>query len=449
VKLVAVAVAVHVHVHAPFVHADGFVGEGSPRAIGRAGVGTVGDDGGGALLVNPAAIARRDTSRAQLAVAFIDDSLDWRGDGGGPLARGQGESSTLPLAAFETGVRCWVIGAAASTTAASSRALRAPSSLPPDQLANAFDYRYTGIVGAARRDTFTIGAARRLGDAVALGVSVAESRVALSEQRRIWAGFSGRDAIGDPAHDIELQIAASGWSPSAVIGVLVAPPDTSLELGASIGYAGLARVRGGVVTADSTAVMAQNFAATATLDLHQPLALRTGARWLGDRWIAEVDGDLWIYPASAVAPTWQIAGLRVVDTSTAVADVTALPSRASARTRGTVRAAVDVELVAGFLWATAGYAFASAGTDVARLSPTFGTLASHTAALGLEVTAGGYTITLGWSHAWAITRTPGTTLWALDNPFGAGDRAVPLGTYSGGTDIVGIGIDAELGGPLR
>src|SRR5262249_52708015 len=38
---------------------------GSPRAIGRAGAATVGDDGGGALLINPAAMARRDTTRAQ------------------------------------------------------------------------------------------------------------------------------------------------------------------------------------------------------------------------------------------------------------------------------------------------------------------------------------------------------------------------------------------------
>src|SRR5262249_19063752 len=39
---------------------------GSARSIGRAGTGTVGDDGGGALLINPAAMARRETKRVQL-----------------------------------------------------------------------------------------------------------------------------------------------------------------------------------------------------------------------------------------------------------------------------------------------------------------------------------------------------------------------------------------------
>ncbi|MEJ7597608.1 MAG: hypothetical protein WKG01_06835 [Kofleriaceae bacterium] len=44
---------------------------GSPRSIGRAGVGTVGDDGGGALVINPAAIARRDSTRVQLALRLL------------------------------------------------------------------------------------------------------------------------------------------------------------------------------------------------------------------------------------------------------------------------------------------------------------------------------------------------------------------------------------------
>ncbi|MCX5745587.1 MAG: hypothetical protein NT062_24180, partial [Proteobacteria bacterium] len=49
-------------------HGDGLVGGAMPRAIGRAGTGTVGDDGGGALLLDPAALARRETTRVQLGI---------------------------------------------------------------------------------------------------------------------------------------------------------------------------------------------------------------------------------------------------------------------------------------------------------------------------------------------------------------------------------------------
>src|SRR4051812_24135454 len=78
----------------PRAQADGIaVIGGSPRAIGRAGVGTVSDDGGGALLINPAAMARRDTRRFELGAGFVDDSLAWRRASTVPVARDQAGSS--------------------------------------------------------------------------------------------------------------------------------------------------------------------------------------------------------------------------------------------------------------------------------------------------------------------------------------------------------------------
>ncbi|HEY5952432.1 MAG TPA: hypothetical protein VIV40_43335, partial [Kofleriaceae bacterium] len=121
-----------------------------------------------------------------------------------------------------------------------------------------------------------------------------------------------------------------------------------------------------------------------------------------------------------------------------------LPSRISSRTHGALRAAFDVELISGFLWATGGYAFTTAGTPRARLSPTFGDLGGHTAALGVEATAGGFTITLGWARTWSIKEPEPVTRWQLDNPFATGDRAVPSGTYDGSTDMIGLSIDADL-----
>ena len=97
--------------------ADGLVVVGgSPRAIGRAGTGTVGDDGGGALLVNPAAIARRDATRTQLGVSLSDDAMDFTPTGdNAPTAHDQGGSSALPFAAIEGSFHGFVIGAAAET----------------------------------------------------------------------------------------------------------------------------------------------------------------------------------------------------------------------------------------------------------------------------------------------------------------------------------------------
>jgi hypothetical protein len=111
-----------------------------------------------------------------------------------------------------------------------------------------------------------------------------------------------------------------------------------------------------------------------------------------------------------------------------------------------VRGALDVELVGGFLWATAGYAFTTGGTSSTRQSITFGDLGGHTAAVGLEGTAGGVTLTLGWSRTWSVAeRLPSDLM--LDNPFEAGDRQVPIGTYDGSIDQIGILVDVEWDAP--
>jgi hypothetical protein len=112
-----------------------------------------------------------------------------------------------------------------------------------------------------------------------------------------------------------------------------------------------------------------------------------------------------------------------------------------------VRGALEVELVAGFLWATCGYAYATAGTDDAHLSGDFGDLGGHTGALGLEVAAGGFTVTLGWSRTWAPSRSASASAWLHDNPFELADHAVPPGSYDGSRDMVGLTIEGELDAP--
>src|SRR5690606_1341686 len=146
----------------------------------------------------------------------------------------------------------------------------------------------------------------------------------------------------------------------------------------------------------------------------------------------------------AEATTWQVSGVSIIDTVSPLhvsTPLSAVPSRLASRTHGALRGAVDVELIGGFLWATAGYAYATAGTPAAQLSPTFGDLGGPPAALGLEATAGGFTVTLGGARTWSIKSPEPVSRWRLDNPFGTGDAAVPPGTYDGSTDMIGLSLD--------
>jgi len=426
--------------------ADGLVIEsGSPRDIGRAGTGTVGDDGGGALLVNPAAMARRDTTRVQVGAAIVDDNVDFHPNlPDTPRARDQAGSSVLPLVSAEMALGGWIVGAGAMTSAASDRALASPSDFPASELGNRFEYRYAGISSSLRRDTVAIGAARRIGEDVAFGIAASASRVSIAEDRRVWAGFAGRESVGDPNHDVDLAMSADDpFSPSVVAGVLVAPPDTRIELAASIAWARAAHATGTVsATGTPGEVSTQVLSPTASITVREPVTARIGARWLGSRWIAEVGGDLWMMPSTD--ERWALGDVRVIDATGVSADLTSVESRLAPRMQGAVRAAVDVELVSGYLWVTAGYAFTTSGTADDRLSPTFGDLGGHTLALGLETSAAGMTISLGWARQWSIARTVTATDWLDDNPFAAGDGPIATGSYDASRDLVGIAIDAEL-----
>jgi len=428
--------------------ADGIsIAGGSPRAIGRAGAAVVGDDGGGALLINPAAMARRDTTRVQVGVAVIDDDVRWQTDAeGAPLSRGQAGSRLAPLGAVISAAGDWVLGIGAMTSAVAARSLARPGDIRGD-LYSTFDYRYAGIAGSYRRDTLAFGAARRLGDSLALGVSFGASRLNVSEHRRIWAGFGGRESIGDPKSDVDLVLTGTDrLSASAVAGVLYAPEDSPIELGASVAWARRVKIEGAVAAVGSPngPTIQQNAGASASLDVRQPLAVRAGGRYLGDRIVAELDGDLWIAPDSAGSAVWTVAGLGVVDTSGVYAGVTRVPSRISQHTHVALRVAVDVELIPGFLWATGGYALSTLGTPADRLSPSFGDLGGHTLGLGLESTAGGFTVTLGWSRTWSLATAAPTAL-RLDNPFDGGDGPVSSGTYDGSIDQIGVLLELELG----
>lgn len=431
-------------------HADGIaIVGGSPRAIGRAGAAVVGDDGGGALLINPAAMARRDTTRGQVGIAVVDDSVQWQSaTQAAPLSTGKAGSRLAPLAAAIGSLGPWTLGAGVMTAAVSERSLPRPGDVR-ESFGASFDYRYAGIAGAFRRDTLALGGARRLGDSIALGVSLGASQVRVAEHRRMWAGFAGRDIneVGKPDADIDIALGGMDrFVASAVAGVLYAPVDTPIELGASLAWTDKVEVDGAVGATGNPPdgpMIDPTWPLTASLLVAQPVTVRAGGRYIGDRVVAELDGDLWISSGAAESTSWSVHGVRVVDPSTVAVDLWRVPSRISQHTHVAMRTAIDVELIPGFLWATGGYAFSTLGTPASRLSPSFGDLGGHTLGLGLETSSGGFTVTLGWSRTWSrATRAP--TRLQLDNPFAAGDGPVYDGTYDAALDQIGILIEGEL-----
>jgi hypothetical protein len=330
----------------------------------------------------------------------------------------------------------------------SDRALARPGDA--GEINAGYDYRYAGIAGAFRRDTMAIGAARRLGTSVALGLSLGMSRVSCAEHRRMWAGFAGRglEEVGQPEFDIDVALRGTDrFAMNAVAGVLYAPEDMPVELGASVAWADAVRLDGTVDAAGNPPdgpEIVSTMTPRASLTVHQPVTLRAGGRYIADRFVAELGADLWIAPDVARSATWEVDGIVVVDPSTISVDLWRVPSRISQRTHIAMRAAADIELIPGFLWAITGYAFSTPGTPATRLSPSFGDLGGHTLGVGLEASAGGFTVTLGWSRMWAQQARQQTEL-QLDNPFAAaGDRPVYHGTYDAALDQVGILVEAEL-----
>src|SRR5690606_12929668 len=131
-------------------------------------------------------------------------------------------------------------------------------------------------------------------------------------------------------------------APTAVAGVLVAPDDTRLELGASVSWSAPARVSGDISAAGTEPnVETSTNGASARLEVEQPITVRTGVRWLGEHVVAEVGGDVHWFPRRAEATSWLVRGVTIIDTVSPLREttkLTELPSRISSRTHGALRA---------------------------------------------------------------------------------------------------------------
>lgn len=431
-------------------HADGLeldlVGA---RAIGRAGAVVVSGDGGGALLFNPAGIVRRGGWRVQAGMALHDSDTVYDAGGDSPVVRDQAGAERAPDAALVGGpesLEAWVFGVAYLETGDLSRAFPAPvPSQPAAQVARLYPHRYGGLALRYQRRTAVAGAAVRATDWLGVGVSLHASAVELSETRHVWAGFDGRDAVGDPSRDMRLSLGGRDWFvPGATLGVLVAP-ELPLELAASVSWAMDAALDGDANLATATAGVDVPTPAlsdpTSRATLASPLVMRAGARYLGQRFFVEVGAEAALFPVTEPDPTWSVTGVTAVDPTGATGELGRVPSLVDRKPRATVRGAADVEVVAGFLWLTGGYAYATRGQRLDRLAPGHADLGRHTLAAGAETQWEGITLTIGYARSMSRAHTVTGSLVELVNPFDAGTGAAANGRYDAAHDAFAAAVE--------
>jgi hypothetical protein len=425
----------------------------SARAIGRAGAALVGDDGGTALLASPGGLVRRDVWRVQLGVRVHDRDLDYRApapEGNLPAIEDHGQPTVVPELAFQGPVGRAVVGAAYLEPGAMTRALPAPletTSFP--EIEADFPHRYAGTALAYRERTLVAGAAIRASDWLGLGASVGVTHLRLTERRHVWAGLAGRDDLGDSRLDLAVTAEGTGLGLTAAAGALLAPPSLPLELAASVRIAGRTHVRGPAAASQVGAVIDRPDYPVVTLSspgaeatLPSMLVARAGVRWLGERVLVEIGGDL--TAPLHTAGSWRITGVQVMDETGDMAEIPSLPVLLDRQTHGAVRAAADVEVVPGFLWLSAGYAYRTRATPLRRTTPAFADLGGHTMAAGVEVYGSGMVLSVGYAHTEPTSRTVTSgdlrAIHVFDNPPEAID-AVGLGTYRSAQDAFGAALE--------
>jgi hypothetical protein len=425
------------------------------RSIGRAGTAVVSGDGGTSILVNPAGLARRTETRAQVGVALHDDDATYRSPDAeaenSPLIRDRAQPVAAPSAGLATSLGPIVLGGAVLVAGNLERTLPAPQvGQPAADVERLFPHRYGGLELDFRRRALVLGAATRIGEWLGVGLAVGASDVTIGERRRLWAGFAGRTAeeqVGAAAWDVDLSLRGTdSFVPLAAGGVLVAPPELPIEMAAALTWSADAYPDGdaALIAAGESAPVILDSGAGAELRVASPTTLRGGLRYLGERFIAELAGELVWYREAGKLPVWRVHDLAVRDAVSGRVDpIERIPSLAAVRDHGAVRGAIDVEAVPGFLWLTAGYAFATAGTSRAHVAPVFGDTGGHTLAIGAEASWNLMTITLGYARLIAATRAVAAdqTDVAIINPFDAGSGPAAAGRHGRAHDAVGVAVE--------
>ncbi len=423
----------------------------SPRSVGRAGVGLVSEDTALALSTNPAAIARRSGIRLALAMGLRtqDTSIS---DSGAPapiLDRAGASSNPSAGVAFGLGER-WLIAISVQHHGASRRYPAPQFGQPAADVEELLPARYAGHTLDATTQRLTAGAAVRTNDWLAIGLAASIDSISVETQRSVWAGFSGRETIGDPSKDLLLSLRSSKLAPRATVGVLAAPIDVPLEFAASASLR-LPTTLSGEATAEATTnVGAPPVVTRAPVAAELPLAgvanASAGIRYLGNRFVVEVGGHATLHWRTQAARRWRLTGLEVRDESGAVGTLEQVSSRLAVRDHFRVGASVDVAIIDGFLWLTSGYSFTSARVADRDRNPLHPSAAVQTIAIGAEVVWSGLGVSVGVSRGFSGDRSVGSrSSVAIVNPFGPDAGSALTGTGSYGSSVTRAALSIEHG----
>jgi hypothetical protein len=423
-----------------------------PRAVGRAGTTTVSGDSGMTLLTNPGGMVRRSGARLLLSASLgaVDTTYEAAGSTLSPVIVNRSANAATPMIAYHQGNEegTWVLGAL-FIVRNSEISMPTPSfGQPKDDVARLFPHRYGGTQWQRESRRLGVGGAIRIGESIGLGASASLGQVRLSESRRLWGGFAGRDELLDSDLDLALTLTGQdSYNPGASLGALVAPPEIPLEFALAAEFRRGQEFRSGPLALEATSInnapQPLLSVARGSLRLASNYDLRTGIRYLGERVFVEVGAELG-YVRSDKARSWSIEGVEVADRISGLRrEVTHVGALVSQRTRMAFRGAVDYEALPGFLWVTGGYAYQSPGSSRSRHNPGFARLGGHTVAIGLESAFEDFLITLGYARHIERSRsvTAGTSGIDVVNPFDSGPAPANAGRYRQSSDQLGFAVE--------
>lgn len=411
----------------------------SPRSIGRAGVGLVSDDGGLAALSNPAAMARR--GQARLAVGVKMGETDTEIDRGGAVTGDQAGPRVVPSLGFARGLgERWVVGVAVLQSQRYRRRYPAPRfGEDPGEIARLYPFRYAGLKAKATSWTAAGGAAVRLSDWLAVGASLRVTRLEASERRAVWAGLAERDPVGSAERDLVLDLGGDAAArPGAALGLLAAPAGVPIELAAAVGFDAPSHLEGRASLSPTRAAgsgpeIGPDVAAS--LALPGRLVAATGVRYLAPRLALEVNAEAVLLQGDD-AGRWRTGALETTDEGGTQGTLKDPPALLGSGDHVAVRGALDVSLIDGFLWFTAGYAFRSRARPREGQNPLLAAPPTHRVAAGIEALWSGFTLTVGYARDIAKTThiSPGETGVLIVNPFGDGTAPAADGRYRESSD---------------
>ncbi len=432
------------------------------RTLARAGGSVVSADGGAALDVNPAGLARRSVRRIALGATLADERARFRATGFGAFdaaeTRDRAPTRTSLAGHFISGIGTRVVAGLAYSGPGSVRfdapapvGATAPVATGCDDRCAA-PHRYGGTRLDLSRHALAAGLAVRLTPWLAAGAAGEVAHVGLAATRMVWGGRTVGNTPGelDPAFDALLEFdTTAALVPGATVGLIAAPRGLPIELGLALTaesearLAGTARLHDGRGRLDGSAGVTALSAPDARAELTLPgeLTVRAGVRLLAARAAAELSAEFTHREGQPVA---SLAGLSLRHDDGATAEVTQAPLGPTLIDAHALRIAADVDLIPGFLTLTVAWAFRSAGLVASSASPAWTGDGGHVLAAGVEARAGDVTVVVGIARTLdaEFSLAPGDA--RVLAPFVAGPPALP-GTIA--TDALRIGISVELALP--